>query len=186
MRTVIYDKINEVEIEDWGQFFKTIIAIETLKPSTQIETNSHIIDQLFESRKDLDLPFDIKQTKNENDFQERLKLSFLTIKHKNFKLRLSIFNSIGKEKNFIIGGILKILAKHSPDYNKFEEYKYPLFDNLIVPDIINEICSCRFVDGLVKPKGEIIYINNQYKLVTKKIINDIEDIISFYPFKIIS
>jgi hypothetical protein len=183
MRIVVYDKTNNVEIEDWRQFFKTIIAIETLRPNTQIETNAHIIDQIFENRMELDLPFELKQAITLDDFQEILKLSFITIKHEKFKLRLSIYNGIGKDMNFLIGGILKILAKHSPDYNQYCNYNGSLFNNSIVPEIITNILDCRLNAEVISNQKNTTYTHNDFKLVTTQTSFDFEDIISFYPLK---
>lgn len=181
MRVVHLDSTNNLEIEEFNQFFETIIAIETLRPQTHSETNAHIVERIFENRKELALPFGLKQSRNFSDFQTELKRSFIIIKHANFKLRLSVLNNIGKDRNYIIGGILKILAKHSPDYNKYKYYDGSLFDDLIVPDILNAIIVCRIYGSKMVEHNAIIYTSGNYKLVTKKIDDNFDDIITFHP-----
>jgi hypothetical protein len=182
MHIVFRDNLNNVEIEDWGQWHRTIVAIETLKPITESPLTKDVFDELFLMRESIDLPFELKKSMNQADFLEKLKSIFVVIRHDNFKLRISIINKINKQ-NMLIGGILKILARHASEYNKYHETDASIFQSsFILPDIIAKLISCRSKGTLEIENISNCYTYDDYKLVTRPILNgEIEDIITFYP-----
>jgi hypothetical protein len=93
-----------------------------------------------------------------------------------------VFNKIWKRKK-LVGGMLKILARHSSEYNKYIDTDASLFENeFIVPDITAKLLSCRINGTQEKDRENICYTHDNFKLITIIIPSlEIENVISFYP-----
>lgn len=177
--SISYNKIN-TEIHFYNSFNQTIIAIESLSLKILSEKNKTIITTIFNERKKIDLPPKIKDTTTLDDFKRQLKVPFLIIENPSFRIRISIYDSIGNK--VISGGILKLLAVHSKHYNlKPKRYNSFYKQEQTVFEIITSIAICRALGKQSQDNRGYSYEWNGYRLVTKPINNsDIENLTTFY------
>lgn len=183
MKIVYKDPLSNIEYIDHGEWHRTILAIETLRPANFSKSNSQTLYNIFTERNSLDLPFTIKKSVDIKSFLENLKSVYLIINHTEFKLRLSIYNRISNDGKLLVGGVLKVLARHDREYNKHPQTDAILFDEkIIVPDIVQELINCKVTGSVKQVENRKVYTNGGYKLITEILPRtNIEDIISFYP-----
>lgn len=177
--TLSYNNLN-TDIHFFNSFNQTIIAIECLSLKILSEKNKTIIKTLFNERKKVDLPKTIKDTTTLEDFKRQLKIPFLIIENPNFKIRMSIYDNIGNK--VISGGILKLLAVHSKQYNlKPKRYNSFYKQEQTVFDIITSIIICREYGKMSQDNRGNTYSWNGYNLGTECFMNsNIENLKTFY------
>ncbi|MFN9114783.1 MAG: hypothetical protein ACK5XN_32370 [Bacteroidota bacterium] len=178
--SISYGNLN-TDIHFFNSFNETIVAIESLSPKILSKKNKVILLTLFNERNNIDLPLVIKNTTTIEDFKTQLKIPFIIIDNPSFKIRISIFDDIRGQK--LSGGILKLLAVHSKQYNLKPKKNNSFFkQEQTVFEIITSIIICREYGKWSRDNRGNTYLWNGYNLGTEYFMNsDIENIKTFYP-----